>query len=192
MSKRPILNNKLDSETFKIYYFLKSELVNFCKKNHLQTTGNKLELINRISIFLDTKEKTYQKHNVKKCKKFDKITLESIIENDFVCSEKHRAFFKQQIGNSFTFIVPFQKWLKNNSGKTYKDSIDAYHQILKNNQSNKTIIDKQFEYNKYIRDFFNNNNDKNLNDAIKCWKYKKTLSGHNRYEQSDLIALKLN
>lgn len=29
-----------------------------------------------------------------------------------------------------------------------------------------------------------------LEDAIKCWKYKKQLQGHNRYEQSDLIAMK--
>ena len=27
-------------------------------------------------------------------------------------------------------------------------------------------------------------------DAIKCWKYKKSLKGHNKYEDSDLIALK--
>ena len=51
-------------------------------------------------------------------------------------------------------------------------------------------IDRQFEYNTYIRDFFANNKGKNLDDAIKCWKYKKQLQGHNKYEKSDLVALK--
>ena len=37
--------------------------------------------------------------------------------------------------------------------------------------------------------FFENNDDRSLDDAIKCWKYKKSLEGHNRYEKSDLIAL---
>ena len=83
----------------------------------------------------------------------------------------------------------FQKWLKNNSGKTYKDSIDAYYKILEDKKKNKTTIDKQFEYNTYIRNFFNDNKGKKLEDAIKCWKYKKSLKGHNKYEKSDLVAL---
>jgi hypothetical protein len=56
-------------------------------------------------------------------------------------------------------------------------------------KNNKTKIGKQFEYNTYIRDFFNDNKDKTLDDAIKCWKYKKSLKGHNKYEKNDLIAL---
>lgn len=43
--------------------------------------------------------------------------------------------------------------------------------------------------NTYIRDFFADNKGKSLDDAIKYWKYKKQLQGHNRYEKSDLIAL---
>ena len=74
------------------------------------------------------------------------ITKYTQIEENFVCSEKHRAFFKKQIGNGFSFNVPFQKWLKSNTGKTYQE-------------------------------------------AIKCWKYKKQLQGHNRYERADLIAI---
>lgn len=41
-----------------------------------------------------------------------------------------------------------------------------------------------------LRDFNNNNNkDKNLKQAIRCWKYKKSLKGHNRYEKEDLKIL---
>ena len=56
-------------------------------------------------------------------------------------------------------------------------------------QKKKTEIGKQFQYNQYIRDFFENNKDKSLDDAIKCWKYKKSLRGHNKYEKSDLVVL---
>ena len=83
----------------------------------------------------------------------------------------------------------FQRWLKTNAGKTYKDAIEAYRQILEEKKKSKTTIDKQFEYNTYIRDFFEANKDMRLEDAITCWKYKKSLKGHNRYESSDLIAL---
>ena len=98
------------------------------------------------------------------------ITEQTIIEPDFVCSEKHRAFFKEKIGNSFSFPVAFQKWLKTNSGKTYAQAIEAY--------------------NTYIRDFFEANPGKTLQQAIACWKYKKALPGHNRYEDADLTAVK--
>lgn len=44
MSKRPDLDNNTDSKIFKEYYYLKKELIEFCRKNNLQTTGSKLEL----------------------------------------------------------------------------------------------------------------------------------------------------
>lgn len=83
----------------------------------------------------------------------------------------------------------FQKWLKSNAGKTYGDAINAYYQILEEKKKGKTTIDKQFEYNTYIRDFFEDNQGRDLEEAIICWKYKKSLQGHNRYEKSDLVAL---
>ena len=189
MNERPNLCIKLDSKTFKEYYYLKEELIEFCRKNNLQTTGGKVELTERIAKFLNTGERIVENHNTRRTQIVDKITLDTIIEDNFVCSEKHRAFYKEQIGKTFSFNVLFQKWLKSNSGKTYKDSIEAYYKILEDKKKNKTTIDKQFEYNTYIRDFFNDNTDKTLEQAIKCWKYKKSLKGHNKYEKTDLIAL---
>ena len=186
---RPELNNQLDSKTFREYYYLKEELIDFCRKNNLQTTGDKIELTERIAKFLDTGERTSKTHNSRRTQIIDEITLDSIIEDNFVCSEKHREFYKKEIDKNFSFNVLFQKWLKSNAGKTYKDSIDAYYKILEDKKNKKPTIDKQFEYNTYIRDFFNDNKDKTLDDAIKCWKYKKSLKGHNKYEKKDLEVL---
>lgn len=189
MSNRPPLDSKLDDETFRQYYYLKEELVDFCRKKKLQTTGNKKELTERISIYLDTGKKTFKKHKRCKVENIDEITPDMIIESNFVCTQKHRKFYENQIGKSFTFNVSFQKWLKSNSGKTYRESIEAYYKILEDKKNNKTKIDEQFEYNTYIRDFFSDNGDKTLDDAIKCWKYKKSQKGHNRYEKEDLKVL---
>lgn len=194
-SKRPSLDLSLDSTTFNQYYYLKEELVDFCRKNGLKVSGNKLELTERISKFLETGEKDFKISNFNNSRKSDKfhhtdeLTPDSIIEENFVCSQKHRAFYKKEIGKSFTFNVDFQNWLKNNAGKTYDDSISAYYEILDYKKKNKSKIGKQFEYNQYIRDFFENNSDKTLKEAIKCWNYKKSIKGHNKYENDDLIAL---
>lgn len=189
MDKRPDLTRNLSSTAFKSYYYLKQELVDFCKEIGLQATGSKLELVDRITHFLDTGEKVITLKKKVKPTNIGAITEDSVIEANFVCSEKHRIFFKSKIGSSFSFNVPFQKWLKSNTGKSYKEAIEAYYLILEEKKNGKRSIDKQFEYNTYIRDFFNDNDNKALDDAIKCWKYKKGLKGHNRYEKSDLIAL---
>ena len=189
MSERPDLDINLDGKTFKEYYYLKEELIAFCRSNNLQSTGSKSDLTERIAIFLDTGKRTYKTHTAVKTRTVAEITLDTVIEENFVCSEKHRAFYKEQIGNGFSFNVAFQKWLKSNSGKTYQDSIVAYYQILEDKKKNKTTIDKQFEYNTYIRDFFKDNKDKSLEQAIQCWKYKKSLKGHHKYEKDDLKIL---
>lgn len=190
MNDRPVLDRNLDSKTFRDFYYLKEELVDFCRENGLPVSGGKLEISDRIAYFLDTGKAMPAKAVKKITAKISDITEDTKIEANFVCSEKHRAFFKEHIGNSFSFNVAFQKWLKNNTGKTYKEAIAAYYQILEDKKKGKTKIDKQFEYNTYIRDFFADNKGKSLEEAIKCWKYKKQLQGHNRYERTDLVAIK--
>jgi len=189
MNERPVLNRELDSKTFRDFYYLKEELTDFCRKNNLPVSGGKIEITERIANFLDTGEVQAVSAVKKKAGPLSNITEETRIEADFVCSEKHRAFFKEHIGNGFSFPVAFQKWLKSNAGKTYKEAIEAYYKILEDRKKGKTKIDKQFEYNAYIRDFFADNQGKSLEEAITCWKYKKSLQGHNCYEKSDMVVL---
>ncbi len=189
MINRPDLNKILDSVTFQNHYYLKEELVRFCRQEGLQSTGNKSELTMRVSHYLDTGEKLIRKTPIKTPSNIEKITEDTIIESNFICSEKHRIFFKWAIGKTFSFNVNFQNWLKTNSGKNYKDAIQEYHQIMADKKKNETIIGKQFEYNTYVRDFFADNDGKSLDDAIRCWKYKKSMSGHNKYDKSDLCVL---
>lgn len=187
---RPTLQKGLDADIFLTYYYLKEELVDFCRENGLPTSGGKLEITERIAVFLRTGEIKRAK-GIRKVAavRTDVLSEESIIEENFVCSERHRAFFKERLGKSFSFNVVFQNWLKTNSGKTYGDALAAYEQIMLDKKSKKTTIDKQFEYNTYIRDFFADNPGKSLEDAIACWKYKKSMPGHNRYERIDLTAI---
>ncbi len=189
MNGRPDLDKQLNGKTFRSFYYLKEELVDFCRKNKLPTSGGKIEITERIACFLDTGKVLPVHTKTKKPSNVDSILDAEEIEPDFVCTEKHRVFFKERIGKSFSFNVAFQKWLKENTGKTYSEAVAAYYQILEEKKKGKTTIDKQFEYNTYIRDFFADNTGKSLEEAIQCWKYKKSLQGHNRYEKSDLIAL---
>ena len=186
--ERPPLTRQLDSETFRRFYYLKTELMDFCRENGLPASGGKIELTERIAHFLDTGEilpaftRTYSAPDV------GILHEDALIEPNFKCTEQHRAFFKDKIGPGFSFHVGFQRWLKANTGKTYGEAIAAYYETLAEKKRG-TTIDRQFEYNTYIRDFFAENSGKSLREAIVCWNYKKSLPGHNRYEPSDLTAL---
>ena len=189
MDKRPALQRGLDEDTFRSYYYLKEELLAFCRENGLPTSGGKMELTERIAAYLSTGEIRPVQPRAGAKPKVGVIMPETPIEPGFICSEKHRAFFREQIGGGFSFNVPFQKWLKANPGKTYAQAVEAYHEILSEKKNCRSTIDRQFEYNTYIRAFFDENPGKTLKQAIACWNYKKSQPGHNRYEQSDLSAL---
>lgn len=196
-SNRCRLNKDLDSAEFREYYFLKEELKEFCRNEGLKISGSKNQLEERIIYYLDTgksldetkpiQNKSNNQSTSNKTTTPEEIRLDSILGENFKCSEDKRVFFVREIGKGFKFKVKFQKWLKSNPDKTYQDAINAYYDLQ--NSKEKTEIDKQFQYNQYIRDFFKDNADRTLNDAIKCWNYKKSLKGHKRYEKSDLKAL---
>lgn len=196
-SNRYRLNKDLDSAEFREYYFLKEELKEFCRKEGLKISGSKNQLEERIIYYLDTgksldetkpiQNKSNNQSKENKTTTPEEIRLDSILGENFKCSEDKREFFEREIGKGFKFKVKFQKWLKSNPDKTYQDAINAYYDLQ--NSKEKNEIDKQFQYNQYIRDFFKDNDDRTLDDAIKCWNYKKSLKGHKRYEKSDLKAL---
>lgn len=181
----------MDSKIFRSYYYLKEELTTFCRTEGLPVSGGKKELTERIASYLDGGEVIAEKPVARKKSGVGFITDDTPIEPDFVCSQKHRAFFEEKIGNGFSFNVAFQKWLKANTGKTYGQAVGAYYQIREEKKKGGTKIDSQFEYNTYIRAFFAENQGKTLKEAIKCWNYKKSMPGHNRYEKADLEALVL-
>ena len=189
-TERPALGRNLDSKTFREYYWLKEELTAFCREIHLPVSGGKQEIAERIALFLDTGEimQSTVQRNRTACRPVSGIKGSDLIGEDFVCSEACRAFFTERIGPSFSFSVPFQKWLKTHAGSTYDDAVSAYADILREKKKGKTVIGKQFEYNTYIRDFFADNAGKSLADAIRCWKYKKSQPGSNEYEDSDLSS----
>lgn len=189
MSERPELTPGLDRQTFLSYYWLKEELARFLKAQGLPASGGKEELTRRIAHWLDTGEALPPIARQKTAAPVGTLTLDTIIEENIVCSEVHRAFFTGHIGKGFTFNVAFQKWLKSNAGKTYADAVAAYGQILARKKTEKTQIGRQFEYNTYIRDFFADNPGRTPEEAIACWKYKKSLPGAHRYAKEDLAAL---
>ena len=190
---RPNLDKYISLKNFRAYYWLKAELIEFCRDNKLSATGGKKELQKRIDHYLNTGERLVpaKKRSRKSINKKSPITLKTCLEESYKNGAVNRAFFKSVIGDRFKFNVVFMKWVKQNSEKTYQDAVNEWLKIEKEKKSGKQQkISSQFEYNQYTRDFFNASPNRSRIDAIKCWKYKKGIPGSNKYEDSDLDSLR--
>ena len=186
--KRPQLTKNLKPDVFLNFYWLKQELIDFCKKHKIYTSGAKADLTKRIKSFLEkgivenvVKNKSYKNRDSDKDIRLDTKVIN--YKNDL----KTRFFFKKHIGNHFHFTAHLMKFIKNKheTGKeiTYEDLIKEWKDEYKRKQNPdyKTKIGKTFEYNQFIRDFFTNNKGKKLSDAIRAWKKIKSEPGSNKY-----------
>jgi len=198
MESRPKLNKKISLKDFQDFYWLKKELSEFCKAAGISTSGSKIELNQRISHFLKTGIKTtaLPKTSKPSTSKFDwsneKLSLKTVITDNYKNTENVRTFFKKEIGNQFKFNVHFMNWMKANTGKTLQDAI-AQYAIIKTAKKSNTIpkeIAPQFEYNRYIRDFLKDNPKLNRKVGIELWNIKKKIRGNNIYTKEDLNFLK--
>jgi len=190
MDERPILNKKISLKDFKDYYWLKSELMIFCKEISISSSGGKIELENRILEYLETGQVTSKRKTINKLPKATHpITEETMIGIEHRTYKEKKEFLKSIIGNQFHFTIHLLDYFKEYTGiKTYRDLIEEYYreQKLKRDPDYVKEIAPQFEYNIYIRDFLNDNPDKSKRDAIEYWKNKKSMRGNNKYVRSDL------
>lgn len=190
MDKRPVLSRAIKISDFKNYYWTKKELITFCKQNKISTYGSKMELVARVEYYLSTGEQINKATNKVKKTFYDSdntITSQTTVvgyRNDL----KTRLFFVSKIGTKFKFNYYLRSFAKqeNDGTLTYGDLVRGYKDSLKNK---KIIIDKQFEYNQFQRDFYKNNPQKTRNECNDAWKLVKLAPGGTTYKDY-LILIK--
>ena len=64
-----------------------------------------------------------------KKEKYVPSSLDETIPKGLVCSQELRAFFVQFLGDDFRFKVGFQKWLRENAGKTFREALEVYNTL---------------------------------------------------------------
>ncbi|MEL6922549.1 MAG: DUF6434 domain-containing protein [Bacteroidota bacterium] len=188
---RPDLFDVSSGEQLKRWYWLKAELVDYCKAVKLNYTGSKAAITDRIATWLDTgKEQKPQRRKVKSKFNWARETLhpDTIITDSYRNGPNVRRFMLREVGPHFKFNIAFMDWMKANVGKTLADAVQAWIAIYERqkDKSHQTKIPASNQYNQYMRDFFADNPGATIQDARKYWKLKRSLPGHNKYEKSDL------
>ncbi len=182
---RPLLNKQITIVDFKMHYWLKEELQAFCRENGILAAGSKLEISQRIEYFLITRERKPEirtnPHKFKSTMDTDDLSVKTVITEEYTNNQKNREFFKSIIGPQFHFTTRFMNFCKSNVGKTYQDAIHEWYaeQNERKKGKYKTVIAPQFEYNRFIREFYNKpeNKGKKLTEAIKAWEKSKRERG---------------
>jgi hypothetical protein len=188
--KRPKLTKQLNPNTFKDFYWMKWELVDFCSQQGLSTAGMKLELVERIYMFLKTGE--IFKPSIKKittepdsCKPLKFNTVVVNYKND----PATRKFFIDHIGSHFHFSARVNIYRKQKMTEgvkiTYGDLVKEWQKenILRKDKNIQLPIMKSCEYNQFTRDYCQDNPHAKRADMIAAWKQAKTMLGARTYNQ---------
>ncbi|MCD4756590.1 SAP domain-containing protein [bacterium] len=190
--KRPKLNKNISTKDFQDFYWLKVELVDFCREIGISGSGGKIEIAGRIEKYLKTGkiENKKSKNGGKKRGNIQKTpeNINEVIPDNYTSSQLFREYFKSIIGQHFHFTAYMKKYMETHPGITFKEYVNewqAEYERRKNKNYHPKIM-KSCEYNQYIRDFFKDNPNKTRNEAIKYWKIKKSTRGNNIYKKSDI------
>ena len=170
---RPNLTKTLVSDDFMAYYWLKTELVSFCRTEGMPSSGSKGDLTERIRHYLETGQIKKSVRKTTKTDMPDKFSRETVIGKNWRCSQSLRAFFEQEIGSKFHFNGVMRDFIKQDGvGLPLQAAIDCWHEAQQQPASEKEI-GAQFEYNRHFREYFKQNPGATRQEAIAAWNEKK-------------------
>jgi hypothetical protein len=193
---RPLINVVLSGQELKRWYWLKRELVDYCKLINLNYSGSKFDILDKIAHALDEGRASLIPSKAINSKqaisKFDwqkePLSIDTIITDSYKNSQNVRCFLRQHCGDNFRFSIPFMDYMKINCSKTLGDAINEWKRLyqISLDKNFKSEIPDGNQYNKYLRDFFADNPHSTIGEARHCWKLKRNLPlGRHKYEKSD-------
>lgn len=199
---RPEITSVKSGDELRRWYWLKSDLVTYARVLGVKVSGGKFEILQRISDYLDTGEKTSNTPSKPKklTSKFDwpkfdwhseVLTPETQITDSYKNTQNVRGFFIENAGSNFKFNIEFMAWMKSNIGQTLGDAVNEYRAMRArmNEPDFKSKIEDHNQFNSYTRDFLADNPEMGMDDVRKYWARKIKLpsdSGRHEYERSDL------
>ncbi|MEM8996586.1 MAG: DUF6434 domain-containing protein [Acidobacteriota bacterium] len=196
MSRRPDITTVTDGTEVRRGYWMKNELLEECRRLGLKVSGGKFRLLDRIAHYHDTGETTFPGDKAAKVtSKFDwrsaELTPETVITDSYKNSRNVRLFFKAQIGPHFKFTIATMAWMRENTGKTLADAVEAIKRLEAESKEPgfRSKIADHNQFNRYTRDFLADNPQMGMDEVRYFWALKRALpseDGRHRYHPSDL------
>lgn len=168
VSARPALNARLAAPTFRRWYWLKSELTQFCRIKGLSTAGSKPDLAARIEAFLAKQPLPQTVRAVRNAAMPDTFTLATVIEPGWRCGPALGQFLRTQCGPGFRFNAVIRDFIHTQAGQTLADAVACYRASVVPGGPRRFII-AQNEYNHHMRDFYATHPGATHEEVLKAW-----------------------
>jgi SAP domain-containing new25/Domain of unknown function (DUF6434) len=176
-AQRPVLSIKLPTSEFLAWYWLKDELLDFCKRNKLRAAGSKPELTDRIARLLSGQEQVSNEPrpatlSSRSTPMPTAFNLNTVIGTNWRCNPSLGAFLKKHCGPRFRFNAATRNFIHAQTGRTLADAVQCFKQSVAPGAPKQPII-AQNEYNRHTREFFLANPNANRQAAIDAWWAKR-------------------
>lgn len=207
MNNRPQFSSRLTVEEFEKHYWYKTELEKICREYDLPSQGTKAELQVYIKEFLSGRKPSNKRAASSRVRKStalskEEITLDTkLIGDGFKLNKDARSFFAEYFNvEKFSFTKDMAIALRkaeeeNNLEMTVRDLIKVYVESKSNKKGSKKKIieneeEKTYQWNNFVRDFFEDENTKvfnrNMKVAAYLWSKVRDNPGEKRYS-SELL-----
>ena len=169
---RPELRPGLAPETFRDWYWLKAELVAFCRANGLPTAGAKRELAECIAAFLTDGTVLRPAPRVRTPREPMPKTLTPAtpIGQGWTCGERLRAFFETEVGPSFRFNRALITVIKAPAGRTLGDALAVWQA---SEAEPDRAIAPDLEYNAFTRAYSRAHPDATRAEVRDAWRARR-------------------
>lgn len=149
MSTRPELTPHTDEVVFFDHYWLRKELVVFCRSNGLSTAGSKQDLTDRIAAMLTGRPQPSVRRRSSRKAMPIVFTRETPVGPGWRCSQALRAFISAEIGRPFRFDRFMRKQIGAGDGTSLGAAIDAWRK----QEGQGYEIEPQFQYNRFTSQY---------------------------------------
>ncbi len=167
---RPALDPSISAEEFQRWYWLREELAGFARVLGIRVSGGKDLLAARIAARLDGREfvepatpKRGGAHQLAGI-----LSADTVIPQGQRCSHVVRAWMIEQAGEGFHFDAEMRAFFAESDGtRTLQDALDHWHATRGRAQRG---IDRQFEYNRVTRAWYEANPGGSREDMRAAWR----------------------
>jgi hypothetical protein len=177
---RPKLEKRLGASEFLAWYWLKEELVRFCRGEGLPAAGAKRELSARIEAYLSGEALPPPGKAIRKATPMpERFELATMIGVGWRCSQGLRGFFEEHCGGGFHFNEALRRFIATGSGRTLAEAVALYRESTGPGRDRagrcheRREIGEQFEYNRHFREYFLAHPDATREEAVAAWKRKR-------------------
>jgi len=172
---RPALIANLEASEFLRWYWLKADLIAFCRERGLPTAGSKQEITQRVAEHLAGRAvPTVRSLRRATSSMPDEFTPNTVIGPGWRCSQQLRLFFEAECGKGFRFNAALRSFIATGAGQPLSEAVRAYKASL---QDGPQPIAGQFEYNRHMREFKAQHPGSSHKQAVAAWWVKRGTPG---------------